>query len=73
MITSMEDWHKPRGMDGDPAKTVTFNTNTRALIANCLHVYTLTLNDGTVICFNFRSEIANVLCYWVQGKRTGTI
>jgi hypothetical protein len=54
-------------------KTVTFNMNTRALIANYPHVYTLTLNNGTVVCFNFRSEIADVLCYWVQGKRTGTI
>jgi hypothetical protein len=46
------------------AKTVTCNMNTRALIANYPHVYTLTLDDGSVSCLNFRSENADVLCYF---------
>ena len=49
-------------------KTVTFNMNRRALIANCSHVYTLTLNDGTANCFNFRSEIADVLVLLGAGE-----
>jgi hypothetical protein len=64
----MEDWHKPRGMDRDPAKTVTFNMNTTALIANYPHVYTLRLNDGSVICLNCWSEIAEETDWHDLGK-----